>query len=78
MIEITYDDTKIWVEAAEKTITYFGSLTGADVEVEGVSTTIIDLLADLRHFCDNKELDWDELLSCATAHWQYETGEDSA
>jgi hypothetical protein len=35
---------------------------------------IIDLLADLMHWCDQNETDFDRALSMATDHFSYERG----
>ena len=42
------------------------SLNDFELEPE---TTVSDLLADIRHFCDSKEIDFDDALAQAKRHY---------
>lgn len=59
------DDRAGWADTA---IAAFRKATGTD-EADAVS----DLIADLRHWCDRKELPWEAELARGLEHYRIET-----
>jgi hypothetical protein len=47
----------------------FARATGLSVENDGLETVVGDLLCNIRHFCDEKNLDFDALLDHADGHY---------
>ena len=43
---------------------------------ETLETYVADLLANLRHLCDDREIDWDDALRRADMHYEFEWDDD--
>jgi hypothetical protein len=63
------DDRALWAEAAIRT---FQEQTGLK-DVDGMDTAVMDLLADIGHFCDRHNLSLSGLLHRAKMHYDEET-----
>ena len=53
---------------------YAKILTGTPLEQDGCENVVTDLLADIRHFCSERDLDFTGLLERATEHYEIESG----
>jgi hypothetical protein len=53
---------------------YAKSLSGTPIDQDGFEDVVMDLLADIRHFCNDQDLDFTELLERATEHYEIECG----
>lgn len=51
----------------------FAEMTGLDVEADGWDTAISDLLADLHHLVDRRDVSWLGVLGRADGHYTEET-----
>jgi len=61
-------------DAAADTIQYFGRTQGELVPGQDMTEqNLVDLLGDIGHFCDRKELNLSELLRMAASHYDEET-----
>ena len=59
--------------------TCFGEqYTGLSGQIVDSDALVIDLLANLRHFCDSRDLDFGKLDRTATDHYCAETAEERA
>jgi len=54
-----------------KVIDYYNSLAGLS-KADGAETSLSDLLADIKHFCRRKKIDFDEVLRRASGHFAAE------
>ena len=43
---------------------------------EGLDTNIVDILADVQHYCKQQDIDFSSCLSTAVGHFEAETQED--
>lgn len=64
------DDRADWARSAAKA---FAKRTGQTVEGDGWDTIIMDLIADLAHFCDREGLELEDLVQRAANHYDAET-----
>ena len=58
------------VRSITRTIEYFASITGAEQEDD--RTIVIDLLTNLRHWCDTNDVDFDSISDTSTDHHEEE------
>lgn len=62
---------------AEEAVSVYAVRTGLDLDADGRETAVKDLLTDLMHFCDQEDLDFEDLLSGAQGFYDEEiNGED--
>ncbi len=61
------------VLSATKAINAAYGKTCASSDTEELELHVSDLLCDLMHFCDAKEIDWSNCISRAEGHHRYET-----
>lgn len=54
-----------------KVIDYYNSLAGLS-KADGAETSLADLIADIQHFCQQKDIDFDEVLRRANGHFAAE------
>jgi hypothetical protein len=54
---------------AGEVIELFADLTGMSSEYNDTDTVVCDLLANLMHYCDKEEIDFDEALRMAEVHY---------
>ena len=54
-----------------KVIDYYNSLAGLS-KADGAETSLSDMLADIQHFCQQKDIDFDEVLRRANGHFAAE------
>lgn len=64
------DDRAEWAAAA---IHAFGHTTRMIQAGEDHDTIVCDLIADIMHWCDRNEVDFDDCLRIATNHYSAET-----
>jgi hypothetical protein len=53
---------------------YAKILSGTPVGQDGFEDVVMDLLADIRHFCNDQGLDFTKLLKRGTEHYEIESG----
>lgn len=70
MTDITNTHRAAWATAALAT---FVELTGPDDD----ASAIADLIADLGHLCDERELDFIDIIARGIGHWRAETAYSS-
>lgn len=54
-----------------KVIAAYNSLAGL-TKADGVETSLSDMLADIQHFCQQRDIDFDEILGRANNHFAAE------
>ena len=60
------------VRAATRSLSFaYGSTRGRDVEE--LELNVSDMLCDLMHFCDAKDIDWSVCMGRAEEHHRYES-----
>lgn len=59
-------------ELAAKTLEAYEQVVGGKYEGELPETRVSDLLADLRHYCDQEGIDWSEVERLADYHYSAE------
>lgn len=58
---------------AMETLAFFGDLDGNEpLDAAGVETTIVDLLAHIKHLCDRENIEFSEVDRIATMHYEAE------
>ena len=57
---------------SRKVIAAYNSLAGLS-KADGAETSLSDLLADVQHFCQQKNINFDDLLRRADGHFAAET-----
>src|ERR1017187_7280558 len=63
------------LQRADAVLNFYGKiLTSADIANDGFETVVLDLLADVRHFCMERDLDFTSLVKRATEHFEIESG----
>jgi|ERR1017187_911566 hypothetical protein len=63
------------LQRADAVLNFYGRiLTSADIAHDGFETVALDLLADVRHFCMERDLDFTSLVKRATEHFEIECG----
>lgn len=73
MNDPTNTDRAMWAQAA---VTTFAEITRMDSAGEDDETIMADLLADLMHLAESKDIDWAATLERATGHYEYEKEHD--
>ena len=67
----TNEDRAEWALLAVESFRHVVNMGGEDLD-----TVISDLLADLRHLADSEDLDFEEMLQWAYAHYEAEVNGD--
>lgn len=70
---LTNDERASWAEVALLAFAQYTGTAFRSVAEEELSLVVIDLIADLAHWCDRYQVDFQAAIQQATKHYQTET-----